>query len=167
MIKINVSTPLLGESNRVAENLGVKHADWDKKDGYFVPRDVYNSYFYIVEDNSINLIDKIKLHGSRSVRWLDGGSALHANLSEHLSKDQYRQLLKISAQEGCNYLTFNIPNTLCNSCGHIDKRKLTECPKCGSDDLDYLTRIIGYLKRVSSFSLKRQEEEGKRHYGLL
>lgn len=150
-----------------AENLGVKHANWDKNDGYFVPRDVYNSYFYIVEDADTNVIDKIKLHGNRSVRYLDGGSALHANLEEHLSKEQYRQLLKISAQEGCNYFTFNIPNTLCNSCGHIDKRKLSECPKCGSNDLDYLTRIIGYLKRVSSFSLKRQEEESRRYYGNL
>lgn len=150
-----------------AENLGVKHANWDRNDGYFVPRDVYNSYFYIVEDINTNVIDKIKLHGKDSVQYLDGGSALHCNLDEHLSKEQYRQLLRISAQEGCNYFTFNIPNTLCNECGHIDKRKMSECPVCGSEDLDYLTRIIGYLKRVSSFSLKRQEEESKRFYGNL
>ena len=28
-----------------AENVGVKHAKWDREDGYFVPRDCYNSYF--------------------------------------------------------------------------------------------------------------------------
>lgn len=28
-----------------AENLGVKHANWDRKAGYVVPRDCYNSYF--------------------------------------------------------------------------------------------------------------------------
>ena len=32
-----------------AENVGVKHAKWDREDGYVVPRDCYNSYFYIVE----------------------------------------------------------------------------------------------------------------------
>ncbi|MCF0167621.1 MAG: anaerobic ribonucleoside-triphosphate reductase, partial [Bacteroidales bacterium] len=36
-----------------AENVGVKHAKWDREDGYFVPRDCYNSYFYIVEDDSL------------------------------------------------------------------------------------------------------------------
>ncbi|HGM2512559.1 TPA: anaerobic ribonucleoside-triphosphate reductase, partial [Neisseria gonorrhoeae] len=41
-----------------AENLGVKNAAWDKADGLQVPRDCYNSYFYIVEDSSQNLIDK-------------------------------------------------------------------------------------------------------------
>jgi ribonucleoside-triphosphate reductase len=150
-----------------AENLGVKHANWDRDDGYVVPRDIYNSYFYIIEDENTNLIDKIKLHGERSVKYLDGGSALHANLDEHLTKEQYRHLLKVTAQEGCNYFTFNIPNTVCNECGYIEKHKRTECQKCGSDNLDYLTRIIGYLKRVSSFSTPRQKEEGIRSYGNL
>ena len=148
-----------------AENVGVKHAKWDREDGYRVPRDCYNSYFYRVEDESLNLIDKFRLHGARYIAHLTGGSALHANLEEHLSQAQYRQLLRVAAQEGCNYFTFNIPNTVCNKCGHIDKRYLHECPECHSTDLDYLTRVIGYMKRVSSFSKARQEEAARRYYG--
>ena len=147
-----------------AENVGVKHAKWDREDGYFVPRDCYNSYFYVVEDDSLNIIDKFKMHGAPYIQHLTGGSALHMNLEEHLSKTQYRQLLCVAAKEGCNYFTFNIPNTLCNDCGHIDKRYLHECPKCHSKNVDYMTRIIGYLKRVSNFSMPRQEEERRRYY---
>ena len=147
-----------------AENVGVKHAKWDREDGYFVPRDCYNSYFYIVEDQSMNILDKFKLHGTPYIEHLTGGSALHMNLEEHLSKEQYRQLLKVAAQEGCNYFTFNIPNTICNDCGHIDKRYMHECPVCHSKNVDYMTRIIGYLKRVSNFSQARQEEAGRRFY---
>ncbi len=147
-----------------AENVGVKHAKWDREDGYFVPRDCYNSYFYVVEDDSLNIIDKFKLHGAPYIQHLTGGSALHMNLEEHLSKTQYRQLLCVAAKEGCNYFTFNVPNTLCNDCGCIDKRYLHECPKCGSKNVDYMTRIIGYLKRVSNFSLARQQEEHRRFY---
>ena len=147
-----------------AENVGVKHAKWDKEDGYDVFRDCYNSYFYIVEDESINIIDKFRLHGSRYIEHLTGGSALHVNLNEHLTQKQYRHLLKVAATEGCNYFTFNIPNTVCNSCGHIDKRNLKVCPKCEGTDLDYLTRIIGYLKRVSNFSAPRQKEAANRYY---
>jgi len=55
-----------------AENLGVKHATWDKADGYFVPRNCYNSYFYAVEDKSLSILDKFKLHGSNYVKYLDG-----------------------------------------------------------------------------------------------
>ena len=147
-----------------AENVGVKHAKWDREDGYFVPRDCYNSYFYVVEDDSLSVIDKFKLHGRPYIEHLTGGSALHMNLDEHLSKQQYLQLLKVAAKEGCNYFTFNIPNTICNECGTIDKRYLKECPHCHSANVDYMTRIIGYLKRVSNFSQPRQEEAARRYY---
>ena len=147
-----------------AENVGVKHARWDREDGYYVPRDCYNSYFYIVEDPNTDIIEKFRLHGRRYIAHLTGGSALHANLDEHLSPAQYRQLLRVAAKEGCNYFTFNIPNTLCRECGTIDKRYLKTCPHCHSENVDYLTRIIGYLKRVSNFSLDRQKEAARRHY---
>lgn len=147
-----------------AENLGVKNAKWDKEDGLFSPRDCYNSYFYRVEDDTCNIIDKFILHGKRLTKYLDGGSALHANLSEHLSKEQYKKLLIDAVKTGCSYFTFNIPNTICNSCGHISKHMLKKCEVCGSSDIDYITRIIGYLKRVSKFSEARQKEAKKRHY---
>lgn len=147
-----------------AENVGVKHAKWDKEDGYVVPRDCYNSYFYVVEDENTNVIDKFLLHGKPYIEHLTGGSALHMNLDEHLSKEQYKHLMEVAAREGCNYFTFNIPNTVCNDCGHITKHNLDHCPVCGSKNVDYLTRIIGYLKRVSNFSKARQEEAGRRYY---
>lgn len=147
-----------------AENVGVKHAKWDREDGYKVPRDCYNSYFYVVEDTTLNIADKFRLHGSKYIAHLTGGSALHMNLEEHLSQPQYRHLLRVAAQEGCNYFTFNIPNTVCNDCGHIDKRYLKECPHCHSTNLDYLTRVIGYMKRISNFSQARQQEAARRYY---
>lgn len=149
-----------------AENVGVKHARWDREAGYFVPRDCYNSYFYIVEDPNTDIIEKFRLHGRRYIEHLTGGSALHMNLDEHLGEAQYRQLLRVAAKEGCNYFTFNIPNTLCNECGTIDKRHLEECPHCHSHNVDYLTRVIGYLKRVSNFSVDRQKEAARRYYSL-
>lgn len=148
-----------------AENLGVKNAKWDKEDGYFSPRDCYNSYFYKVEDDTCNIIDKFILHGNKLVKFLDGGSALHCNLDEHLTKEQYLRLLEVAVKTGCNYFTFNIPNTICNNCGHISKHYTQRCEVCGSEDIDWITRIIGYLKRISKFSTERIKEARKRFYG--
>lgn len=149
-----------------AENLAAKNYKWDKKDGYFVSskHNLYSSYFYNPEDVNVSVIDKFKLHGESYVKYLDGGSALHMNLQEHLSKEQYRQLLNVAAHYGTNYFTFNIRNTVCNDCGYISKDTLKECPKCGSKNIDYLTRVIGYLKRVSSFAEPRQVEAEHRYY---
>ena len=147
-----------------AENLGVKNSKWDKADGYFVPRECYNSYFYVVEDEQINALDKFLLHGKELIEWLDGGSALHLNLDEALTQMGYRTLLDIAAKTGCNYFCINVKITICNACDHIDKRTLQCCPECGSKDIDYGTRVIGYLKRVSAFSSARQKEHSLRFY---
>lgn len=147
-----------------AENLGVKNAKWDKADGYFVPRECYNSYFYVVEDEEINALDKFLLHGKELIEWLDGGSALHLNLDEALPQQGYHSLLDIAAKTGCNYFCINVKITICNECQHIDKRTRHQCAKCGSSNIDYGTRVIGYLKRVSAFSSARQKEHGLRFY---
>ncbi|SDX85747.1 ribonucleoside-triphosphate reductase [Lutibacter oricola] len=147
-----------------AENLGVKNAKWDREDGLKVSRDCYNSYFYAVEDEEMNTLDKILLHGKETIQYLDGGSALHLNLEEAPNKVGFLKLINAAAVAGCNYFCFNIKITICNKCSYIDKRTLTSCSKCGSTDVDYGTRVIGYLKRVSSFSSHRQTEHHLRHY---
>ena len=148
------------------ENLSNKNYNWDKKDGYYVsPKHImYSSYFFNPEDDSLSILDKMKLHGNDFVKWLDGGQACHININEHLSFAQYRQLLKVASEYGCSYFTFNCKNSICNDCGYISKDTIDTCPKCGSHNIDYLTRIIGYLKRVSSFNEARQVEESMRNY---
>ena len=151
----------------MAENLGLKNAKWDKKDGYKVPRDCYNSYFYIVEDENCDPVTKFKYQGINFTGCCDGGSALHNNLDEHLSAAQYRFLMDVAIKEGCNYFTYNIKNTVCNDCDFISKKTLYICPKCHSTNVDHWTRIIGYGKRVSAFPAGRQVEEGLRAYNKL
>ena len=149
-----------------AENLGCKNYKWDKKDGYVVPskRECYNSYLYPVEDESVDMVDKFIIHGKENLQYLDGGSALHLNLEEYPTKEGYKKLYKLAAETGCNYWTTNIKITCCEDCGYIDKRTLNACPKCGSKNITYATRIIGYLKKISSFSSERQKEEEMRFY---
>lgn len=147
-----------------AENLGVKNAKWDKEAGLQVPRGCYNSYFFPVEDDSYNIIDKLRLHGKENTQWLDGGSACHLNLEQLMSKEQAYDLICIAGKLGVNYWTFNVLMTLCNDCGFINVNTENHCTKCGSKDIDYATRVIGYLKRISSFSTERQKEAGLRIY---
>lgn len=147
-----------------AENLGVKNAKWDREAGLKAPRDCYNSYFFPVEDDSYNIINKLRLHGKENTQWLDGGSACHLNLEQLMSKEQAYDLICMAGKLGVNYWTFNVLMTLCNDCGFINVNTENHCTKCGSKDIDYATRVIGYLKRISSFSTERQKEAGLRIY---
>ena len=147
-----------------AESVGVKFAQWDKIDGYKTFRDCYNSYFYIVEDDSISLMDKFILQGKELTEFLDGGAAAHINLEEYPTQENFKKLMLVAVKTGCFYFCFNVKVTICNSCGYIDKHTRTQCSKCHSTNVDYGTRVIGYLKRISNFSSNRQIEESKRYY---
>ena len=147
-----------------AEGLGVKNAQWDKHDGLVVPRDCYNSYFFPVEDNSLNILDKLILHSNKTTQYLDGGSACHLNIAQLFSKEQALQLIKIAGKLNVNYWTYNCLVTICNDCGYINVNTEDHCIKCGSKNVDYGTRVIGYLKRISSYSKERMMEASKRFY---
>ena len=148
-----------------AEGLGGKNYRWDKEDGYWVPEDenLYNSYFYDAHDDT-SVLDKFILHGRQTYQYTDGGSALHCNLVDHLSKSQYLALIDFAIQEGTSYFTFNIPNSKCEDCGHIIKKPVSKCPKCGSENITQYTRVIGYLRPIKAFGNDRQEEANKRTY---
>ena len=150
-----------------AESLAIKNYNWDKKDGYEVPknRNLYASYIFIPSDPSLSVLDKMKMHGKDYIGdYLDGGSAAHINLSEHLSYIQYKHLLEFAAKVGCQYFTFNVPNCECDDCGFIAKQPFKKCPKCGSTKISLYDRVIGYLTKIKNWSQGRQIEQKTRVY---
>lgn len=158
--------PVLFNSEVVpAEGLGGKNYNWDKADGYWVPADenLYNSYFYNAHDDT-SVLDKFILHGRQTYQFTDGGSAAHINLDDHLSKAQYLKLIDFAIANGTNYFTFNIPNSKCEDCGHVVKKPVCTCHKCGSQHITQYTRVIGYLRPIKTFGQDRQIEAAKRVY---
>lgn len=153
-----------------AESLAVKNYNWDKKDGYEVPTDtnLYASYIFKPNDSRLSVLDRIRMHGKNYIgEYLDGGAACHINLDNHLDKEQYCKILKYAAEVGCQYLTFNIPNSECDDCGYITKHPIDICPKCGSTHINLWDRPIGYLSKVKNWSAARQIERKTRIYDKI
>ena len=149
-----------------AESLGSKNYNWDKEDGYVVPsnRVLYNSYIYDAHNPNISVLDRFILQGGEIAKSCSGGQAVHCNLEDHLSKEQYLKLIDFAIAEGTNYFTFNIPNSQCDDCGFITKHPIKECPKCHSKNITQWTRTIGYLRPIKSFDYYRQIEASNRVY---
>lgn len=150
-----------------AESLAAKNYNWDKADGYWVPKDrnLYASYIFLPSDSSTSILEKIRMHGKNYIgQYLDGGAAAHINMDSHLSKAQYNKILNYAGEVGCQYFTFNIPNTECPKCGFITKVPITKCPECGNEHLYYYDRVIGYLTRIDHWSSPRREEQKTRVY---
>ena len=153
--------------NRIGESASIKLYNRDKKDEYWIPKDtnLYASYIFKPNDANISVLDKLYLHGRNFCGDnLDGGSSAHLNLDSHLSKEQYLKIIKYAAEVGCKYFTFNIPNSECDECGYITKHPITECPKCGSKQISYYDRVIGYLTKIKNWSKGRQIEQKTRVY---
>lgn len=168
--KFNGHTLTFNTEQVPAESLAIKNYNWDKEDDYWVPEDtnLYASYIFKPNDPTTDIFEKLRLHGREYIGdYLDGGSAAHINLEEHLTKDQYKNVIKYAAEQGTNYFTFNIPMTECCDCGHIVNGPVEECPVCHSHNLKYWTRIIGYLTAVKSWSAGRQEEFKTRIFHTL
>jgi ribonucleoside-triphosphate reductase len=152
-----------------AESLGGKNYKWDKADGYWVPEDrvLYNSYFYLADDENASPLTKLKMHGKDFTKYLSGGVGCHINLDRHLSKEQYLQLMDVAIKYGTTYYTYNVINSSCNDCGHIEKEKFDKCPVCGSENISDWTRVIGYLRPISAFEKARKIEASKRVYSKI
>lgn len=132
--------PVLFNSEAIpGEGLAVKLYNWDKSDDYKVPSDqnLYSSYFFKQWDNTISVLDKLKLHGGYVSNVADGGQASHIHLDAHLTEEQYSKIIDLAIAEGVNYFTFNIPMSECKDCGHVVNAPIDSCPKCGSTNIDY------------------------------
>ena len=151
-----------------SESLAIKNYNWDKQNNYWVPSDtnLYASYIFKPNDPSISPLEKMILHGSDYIGdYLDGGSACHINLSEHLSLNQNKKMLEFAAENGCQYFTYNIPNCECEKCGFIAKQSFDKCPKCGeTEHIALYDRVIGYLTKIKNWSEGRQIEQKTRIY---
>lgn len=151
-----------------SESLAIKNYNWDKADGYWIPEDtnLYASYIFKPNDPDISPLEKMILHGSNYIGdYLDGGSACHINLSEHLSLEQNKKMLKFAAENSCQYFTYNVPNCECESCGFISKQPFDKCPKCGeTKHISLYDRVIGYLTKIKNWSEGRQIEQKTRVY---
>lgn len=149
------------------ESASIKMYNRDKKDGYWVPDDtnLYASYIFKPNDTKISVLDKLYLHGANFCGDnLDGGSAAHIGLEEHLNISQYEKLVKYAAEVGCKYFTFNVPNCECDDCGFIAKQPFGKCPKCGSTNITLWDRVIGYLTAIKNWSEGRRIEQKTRVY---
>lgn len=55
-------------------------------------------------------------------------------------------------------IAFSPEFTVCNDCDHIERGLLDECPTCGSNNVDGITRITGYFTKTSSWNAGKRGE---------
>ena len=154
-----------------AENVSVKLATKDRILGYNNKYEIYSNQFipltYTGEGSDV--LTKIRIQGALDKK-LSGGSILHININENnVSNETFLELIKATFRTGTIYFAFNKLLCVCADCGKIftsnkvDMDNIIEkCPVCGSNQLEHAIRIVGFIRKFSSFSEERRKEVKER-----
>lgn len=126
----------------------------------------YTNGTHIPPGANISLAERIKYeHTFFPV--VDGGNIMHIWLGEGQPDPEGLQELAmhIAKNTQTGYFAFTRDMTICMEEGYVASGLLDKCPKCGSENVDHLSRITGYLQPVSGWNKgKQQELLDRKHY---
>jgi ribonucleoside-triphosphate reductase len=118
--------------------------------------DYYDNQF-VPLSYDISLLDRILIEGELQ-SYCTGGSIAHLNVDSMMEArsgvDFTERLLKISKLV---HFALNKGFTVCSS-GHVVQGIYQKCKECGSEDVDHVTRIVGYFAPTSSWNRAKQAE---------
>lgn len=113
-----------------------------------VPYELYaNQHVPLWKEASI--WDKLATDG-RYNQLITGGGIVHAQVGETLTEDQYLLIILYSIAVGCEHFALNAVFSVCEN-NHSTMGKHKTCPECGSDIVDFLTRVVGFFTKVSAW----------------
>lgn len=99
-----------------------------------------------------------KMHRDGQINSLmSGGSIVHNNIDGNITATQAKTLINKAVKAGMEHFAMNAVYIECKECGHVHKGKFDRCPDCGSEKLDFFSRIIGYFSRIGGWSKPRRE----------
>ena len=101
---------------------------------------------------------------------VDGGNIFHIFMGEATPDPQGLMDfgLRLARETQIGYFTFTKDMTVCLGCSQVSGGLSDRCPSCGSEDVDHISRITGYLQAVSGWnSAKRQELKDRKRYNEL
>ncbi len=119
------------------EKYGVIEKVSDKK--YFT-----NSMHVPVYHN-INAFDKINIE-SQLTGYSSAGCITYVELdsSSIHNIEAIEKLVNYAMDKDIPYFAINVPNDVCMNCGHQEEMN-DKCPECGSDNIERLRRVTGYV----------------------
>jgi ribonucleoside-triphosphate reductase len=91
---------------------------------------------------------------------LDGGAMSHIWLGEGEPDPEAINKFteRIARNTLMSYFAYTRDLTVCNNCLFTVGGVLRQCPKCASKNIDWYSRVTGYVQRVSSWNKGKQQE---------
>lgn len=153
-----------------AESTAYRFARLDLKyhspqSGHYVKGDIsrgeayYTNSTYFAVSSEMNPIDRVIKEGLFHPR-IEAGSLTHVWLGEAKpSKESLANFVIKTFRESLNdQIAFSPEFTNCLSCGKTSRGLKDDCPCCGSEEVEGITRITGYFTKISSWNKGKKGE---------
>ncbi|MDL2297574.1 anaerobic ribonucleoside-triphosphate reductase [Synergistaceae bacterium OttesenSCG-928-D05] len=91
---------------------------------------------------------------------IKAGAITHVWMGEHKPDPQALAsfVIKTFQHSENAQIAFSPEFTICNECDHMERGLLGTCSRCGSEDVDGITRVTGYFTRTSSWNAGKRGE---------
>ncbi|MBN1253916.1 MAG: anaerobic ribonucleoside-triphosphate reductase [Deltaproteobacteria bacterium] len=124
----------------------------------------YTNSTYLSSDAVMNPIERVRQEGLFHPL-IDAGSLTHIWLGESRpSPESLASFVTKTFQLTQNdQIAFSPEFTTCNECARTARGLMNNCPYCGSEDVDGITRITGYFTKISSWNKGKLGELKDRH----
>ncbi len=127
----------------------------------------YTNSFHVRPSADVPLWRRLTMEGSFHPL-TDGGAMSHVFLSESnpTTEGIYELTKKITTKTAIQYYSYTKDLSVCTQCDFTAGGLLHKCPNCGSDKIDWWSRITGYYQNVSGWNKgKLAELSQRRRYG--
>lgn len=127
----------------------------------------YTNSFHVRPSADIPLWKKLTIEGSFHPL-TDGGAMSHVFLSEANPTPEgiYDLTRKIATKTAIQYYSYTKDLSVCTKCNHTSGGFQETCPNCGTEEVDWWSRITGYYQNVRGWNRgKISELSDRKRYG--
>ena len=123
-------------------------------------KDFFTNSMHVPVWREMSPFDKIDIE-SQLTGYSSAGCITYIELDSTVKNnlDALEQLVDYAMDKDIPYFAINVPNDTCLDCGYCDEFN-DQCPVCGSEDIQQLRRVTGYLtgNYTTAFNKGKQAE---------
>ena len=134
-----------------AEGLSGKFVPKDREEFGVIPgvtdKDYYTNSNHVPVEYKISYVDKLRIEAPYH-KYTPSGHIAYVEIDGNAQNNPQAvmDIVMTMLNEGIGYGSINFARARCLDCGYEDgSAKFDKCPKCGSENVDFLERVTGYL----------------------
>lgn len=134
-------------------------------------REYFTNSIHVPVWHKMSPFDKIDIE-SQLTGYSNAGCITYVELDATVDKnlDALEEIVNYAMDKDIPYFAINIPNDTCLECGYTGEFN-DECPMCGSNNIQQLRRVTGYLtgnyKTAFNWGKQKETEDRVKHVGVL